>query len=87
MSWGAVTGLCFGNGYAACQALGSKVVQESKKEVPSAVIGMTDLAGRGHCQKVIPNEYMTYAVTWEMFLAIEAAASKSFFPDDDMGVV
>ncbi|WP_048062062.1 DUF169 domain-containing protein [Methanocorpusculum labreanum] len=72
-------GLTASSRISACQALGSKVLQESKKEVPNAVLGMTDLAGRGHCRNVIPNEYMTYSVPWNMFLAMEEAAPKSFF--------
>jgi len=72
-------GLYASSRMSACQALGSKVLQESKKDVQNGVLGMTDLAGRGHCRNVIPNEYMTYAVPWEMFLAMEAAAPKSFF--------
>jgi len=72
-------GLSASSRISACQALGSKVLQESKKDVPNGVLGMTDLAGRGHCRNVIPNEYMTYSVPWEMFLAMEDAAPKSFF--------
>ena len=72
-------GLFASSRISACQALGSKVLQESKKDVPNGVLGMMDLAGRGHCRNVIPNEYMTYAVPWEMFLAMEKVASKSFF--------
>lgn len=72
-------GLYASSRMSACQALGSKVLQESKNDVPNGVLGMTDLAGRGHCRNVIPNEYMTYAVPWEMFFAMEAVAPKSFF--------
>ena len=72
-------GLSTSSRMSACQALGSKVLQESKKDAPNGVLDMTDLAGRGHCRNVIPNEYLTYAVPWEMFLAMEAVAPKSFF--------
>ena len=51
-------GLSTSSRISACQALGSNVLQESKKDVPNGVLGMTDLAGRGHCRNVIPNEYL-----------------------------
>ncbi|MDU9376165.1 hypothetical protein McpSp1_07570 [Methanocorpusculaceae archaeon Sp1] len=72
-----------GNGMActsrasACQAIGSEVVRQGEKDVPNAVLGLTDLAGRLHSRNLIPNEYLTYAVPWKMFLAMDASAKEN----------
>ncbi len=42
--------------------------------LPSAVLGLTDLAGRLHVRNLIPHEYLTYAVPWKLYLEMEEAA-------------
>lgn len=64
----------------ACQAIGSEVVKQGEAEVPAAVLGLTDLAGRLHLRNLIPREYLTYAVPWKMYREMEnAAKSDSIF--------
>ena len=38
-----------------------------------------ELAGRRHVRRWIPDEYMTYALTWELFLKLEKISENSFF--------
>ncbi len=59
----------------ACQALASAVLEEKN----TAVIGLTDLAGRMPIRGLIPDEYMTFTVPGEVYQKMEKEAGHSVF--------
>lgn len=63
---------------AACQDIGNIVFKQGESENPRPVLGLSDLAGRRHMRRWIPDEYMTYALTWELFLKLEKLSEDSF---------
>lgn len=64
---------------AACQMVGNFVFNEAKRENPKAVLGLLDLAARHTVQKVLPDDVLTYAVPWKLFLALEKEAKTGIF--------
>lgn len=64
---------------AACQMIGNYVFNEAKKENPKAVLGLLDLAARYTIQKVLPNNVLTYAIPWKLFLKLEEEAMYGIF--------
>lgn len=63
----------------ACQMLGAHVFRQAELEPPRAVLGLLDLASRIYTRKLIPEEYLTYTVPWELFLALEEEARNGVF--------
>lgn len=64
---------------AACQDMGNMVFKQAESDNPRPVLGLSDFAGRKHIRKVIPDEYLTYALTWDLFLKLEEISKKSIF--------
>jgi len=64
---------------AACQMLGAQVFRQAESEAPRAVLGLLDLAARIYTRKWIPDEYLTYAVPWKLFLELEEEAKTGVF--------
>jgi len=63
----------------ACQMLGAYVFKEAESLNPKAVLGMIDLAARGNVRKILPDDVLTYALPWELFLKLEEAAEEGIF--------
>lgn len=63
----------------ACQMIGNFVFNEAKSDNPKAVLGMLDLSARHTVQNVLPDEVLTYAVPWKLFLALEKEAEDGIF--------
>ena len=59
---------------AGCQSVCAIPLAEAEKEVPHAVIGMTDISARPR----MPEGQLAFTVTWPMFQEMEAAAPESF---------
>lgn len=59
---------------AACQMIASLVQQQAKTGQPRGVLGLLDLSPRPLLRPLIPDNYLTYSVPWEMFLELEQAA-------------
>lgn len=64
---------------AACQMIGNYVFNEAKKENPKAVMGLLDLAARHNVKNVLPEDVLTYAMPWEVFLEMEKEAETGIF--------
>lgn len=64
---------------AACQMIGNYVFNEAKKENPKAVMGLLDLAARHNVKNVLPEDVLTYAMPWEVFLEMEKEAEAGIF--------
>ncbi|SIN79160.1 DUF169 domain-containing protein [Halodesulfovibrio marinisediminis] len=64
---------------ASCQMIGAYVFQQAEQDVPRPVLGFTDLAARKHTRKTIPEDYLTYAVPWNLFLELEREAQDGIF--------
>jgi hypothetical protein len=62
-----------------CQMLGAQVFRQNESETPHAVLGLLDLASRIYTRKWIPDEYLTYAVPWKLFVALEEQAKNGVF--------
>ncbi|QZY56385.1 DUF169 domain-containing protein [Crassaminicella profunda] len=64
---------------AACQMIGAYVFYEAEAEDSRAVLGMIDLAARKNVRGVLPDELLTYAVPWKLFLELEEEAKTGIF--------
>ena len=63
----------------ACQMLGAYVFKEARSHDPRAVLGLIDLAARKNVRKMLPDNVLTYAVPWKLFLALEKEAVEGIF--------
>jgi hypothetical protein len=63
----------------ACQMIGAQVFRQAESKDPSAVLGFIDLAARIFTRKLIPDEYLTYAVPWKLYLDMEQEAEAGIF--------
>ncbi|MCY6484624.1 DUF169 domain-containing protein [Clostridium aestuarii] len=64
---------------AACQMIGAYVFHEAESDNPRAVLGMIDLAARKNIKGILPNDTLTYAVPWKLFLDLEEEAKEGIF--------
>ncbi|WFD09545.1 DUF169 domain-containing protein [Tepidibacter hydrothermalis] len=64
---------------AACQMIGSFVFKEMESDNPRAVLGMIDLAARKTVRNILPDNVLTYAVPWKLFLDLEEEAEEGIF--------
>ncbi|PXX98928.1 hypothetical protein DF185_16270 [Marinifilum breve] len=64
---------------AACQMIGNFVFKEGESNNPKAVLGLLDLAARHTVQNILPDDVLTYAVPWKLFLALEKEAEDGIF--------
>jgi len=64
---------------AACQMIGAYVFKEAESENPRGVLGMIDLAARKNIRGVIPDDILTYAVPWKLFIQLEEEAKEGIF--------
>jgi len=62
-----------------CQTFGNYVFAQEESSKPKAVLGLIDLSAKEHIREWIPDEYMTYSMTWPMFQQMEEAAKEGIF--------
>ncbi|MGA3245586.1 MAG: DUF169 domain-containing protein [Bacteroidota bacterium] len=63
---------------AGCQSIGILAYQEAEREVPRAVIGLTDTAARSYTAATLGHDVLTFAVPCKMFLELEENVPGSF---------
>ena len=63
---------------AGCQTIGIYPFDEAKREVPRAVIGLTDISARVHIKRQLKDDVMSFAVPLAMFQEMEANVPGSF---------
>ena len=63
----------------ACQCIGCFVFEQEESENPHMVLGPVDLAARKHMKHFIPNDYVTLAIPWKLFLKLEEISKESLF--------
>ena len=63
----------------ACQLIGCFTFEQAESDVPPMVLGPVDLAARGHMRHFIPNDYVTLAMPWKLFLKLEELSENSLF--------
>lgn len=64
---------------AACQMIGAYVFNEAQSHDPRAVLGMIDLAARKNVRKILPDNILTYAIPWKLFLELEKESDEGIF--------
>ena len=63
----------------ACQSIGCFTFEQAEADDPHMVLGPMDLAARGHMKHFIPNDYVTLAMPWKLFLKLEELSKNSLF--------
>lgn len=63
---------------AGCQNIGILPWYEAESEKPRAVVGLTDISARKAVRKLLGQEYLTFAVPWDMFLEMEESVEGCF---------
>lgn len=63
----------------ACQSVGCFVFEQSDKYDSHLVMGPTDISARKHIHRLIPSDYLTVAMSWDLFLKLENLSKKSVF--------
>ncbi len=63
----------------ACQSIGCFVFEQSDSENPHLVMGPTDISSRKHTRRLIPSDYVTVAMPWNLFLKLENLSKNSVF--------
>lgn len=64
---------------AACQMIGAYVFHEAKSDNPRGVLGLIDLAARQNVRGILPDDILTYAVPWKLFLDLEEESKEGIF--------
>ena len=67
---------------AGCQAIGCYVFEQAESDDPKPVLGPIDFAGRSKMKHFIPNEYLTLAMPWKLFLKLEELSETSVLETD-----
>lgn len=60
-----------------CQSIGCFVFKEDESDDPKPVLGPIDLAGRAKTRHFIPDEYLTLAMPWKLYLKLEELSKNS----------
>ncbi|MBR0372255.1 MAG: DUF169 domain-containing protein [Methanobrevibacter sp.] len=60
-----------------CQSIGCFVFNQDESDDPVPVLGPIDLAGRSKTKHFIPNDYLTLAMPWKLYLKLEEVSKKS----------
>ena len=63
----------------ACQLIGCFTFEQAESENPHMLLGPVDLAARGHMKHFIPNDYVTLAMPWKLFMKLEELSEDSLF--------
>ena len=62
----------------ACQLIGCFTFEQADNDDPHMLLGPVDLAARGHMKHFIPNDYVTLAMPWKLFLKLRKSAKTAF---------
>lgn len=65
-----------------CQSIGCFVFSEDETDNPKPVLGPIDFAGRSKMKHFIPNDYLTLAMPWKLFLKLEELSENSVLQTD-----
>ena len=60
-----------------CQSIGSFVFEQDESDDPKPILGSIDFAGKSKTRHFIPDEYLTLAMPWKLFLKLEDVSKKS----------
>lgn len=63
----------------ACQSIGCFVFEQADTEDSHLVLGPTDMAARKHIHRLIPSDYVTVSMPWDLFLKLEDLSKNSVF--------
>lgn len=63
----------------ACQSIGCFVFEQEEQDDPHMVLEPVDLSVRSHMKHFIPNDYVTLAMPWKLFLKLEEISKNSIF--------
>ncbi|NLZ18305.1 MAG: DUF169 domain-containing protein [Desulfobulbaceae bacterium] len=63
---------------AACQNIGIMPLEEGRSAHPRAVVGLTDLSARKYVRKLLGEQYLSFAMPWQLFQAMEKDVPGSF---------
>ncbi len=63
---------------AGCQTVGLLPYEESKKDSPKAIVGMTDISARANVRKLLGRDKLTFSVPWKFYQEIEENVPGSF---------
>ena len=63
----------------ACQLIGCFTFEQAESENPHMLLGPVDLAARGHMKHFIPNDYVTLAMPWKLFMKLEELSEDCLF--------
>jgi uncharacterized protein (DUF169 family) len=72
---------------AGCHQIGILPLDESKKENPRAILGLTDISARKNTMGMIGHDFLTFAVPFKMFEEMEALTAGSFLERGQWGKV
>ena len=64
---------------AGCQVIGIFMYREREREIPRALVGLTDLSARKNVGRILGKDKMTFSMTPEMFKRMEGNFDGSFF--------
>lgn len=60
-----------------CQSIGCFVFKEDESDDPKPVLGPIDLAGRAKTRHFIPDDYLTLAMPWKLYLKLDEISKNS----------
>jgi hypothetical protein len=63
---------------AGCQTIGIYPYREGQRDLPRAVVGLTDISARTYIRQQLGDNLMTFAVPWGMYREMEVNVSGSF---------
>jgi hypothetical protein len=63
---------------AGCASIAAVPLKEAEREVPRAVVGMTDLHARRSMRALLRKSLLSFAAPWSLYQEMEAEASQSF---------
>lgn len=63
----------------ACQSIACFVFEQNDNDDPHLVLGPTDISARKHIHRLIPSDYLTVAMPWDLFLKLENLSKNSVF--------
>lgn len=63
----------------AYQSIGCFVFEQEEQDDPHMVLEPVDLSVRSHMKHFIPNDYVTLAMPWKLFLKLEEISKNSIF--------
>jgi len=63
---------------AGCQTIGILPFREAAREIPRAVVGLTDISARKYVRSLLGAQYLSFAMHWALFIEVESNVAGSF---------